>query len=88
MLILSRKTGESIVIGSGIVVTVVRVDGDAVRLGISAPKDVPVHRLEIYEEIQGNNRQALTRSRQPVPKLPPKDNSKTEVEQSPATVPA
>jgi carbon storage regulator len=88
MLVLSRKTGESIVIGSGIVVTVVRVDGETVRVGISAPKDVPVHRLEVYEEIQGNNRQALTSSRQPVPKLPSKDNSKRKVEQSPASVPA
>jgi len=88
MLVLSRKIGESIVIGPGIIVTVVRVDGDAVRVGIQAPKDVPIHRLEIYEEIQGNNRQALTHMRQPVPRLPSKRNSKRDVEQSPASVPA
>ncbi len=75
-------------IGAGIVVTVVRVDGEAVRLGIAAPKDVPVHRQEIYEEIQGNNREALTRSRPQLPKLPARNNSKTEVERSPAPVPA
>jgi carbon storage regulator len=88
MLVLSRKVGESVVIGAGIVVTVVRVEGEVVRIGIAAPKDVPVHRQEIYEEIQGNNREALTRSRPPVPKLPDRKNSKTEVEQSPALVPA
>jgi carbon storage regulator len=88
MLVLSRKIGESVMIGAGIVVTVVRVDGESVRLGIAAPKDVPVHRQEIYEEILGNNREALTRSRGQVPRLPVRNNSKTEVEQSPAPVPA
>lgn len=52
MLILSRKKGETIVIGDIIDVTVVEIRGDKVRLGISAPRDVPVHRKEIYEAIQ------------------------------------
>ena len=69
MLVLSRKVGESIVIGGQIVVTVVRVEGDAVRLGIAAPMEVPVHRQEVYNEIQGNNREALTRQGQKLPKL-------------------
>lgn len=52
MLVLSRKKNESIVINNEIVVTVVEVKGDKIRLGIVAPKDVPVHREEIYEAIK------------------------------------
>ena len=53
MLVLSRKKNESIVIANDIVITVVEVRGDKVRLGIVAPKDVPVHREEVYEQIHG-----------------------------------
>lgn len=53
MLVLSRKKNESIVIANDIVITVVEIRGDKVRLGIVAPKDVPVHRSEIYEAIHG-----------------------------------
>lgn len=89
MLILSRKVGESVIIGGNIVVTVVRVDGESVRLGIAAPQEVPVHRHEIYQEIQRNNKEALTQKRQSVPRLQPRvTDSKKEVEQSPATMPA
>jgi len=70
MLILSRKTNECVVIDGRITVKIVRVDGEVVKIGIEAPADVPVHRLEIYEEIQRNNREALTNSRSTVPKLP------------------
>lgn len=52
MLTLSRKKRESIVIGASIVVTVVEIRGDKVRLGVEAPKEVPVHRNEVYEAIQ------------------------------------
>ena len=52
MLILSRKANEEICIGDDIVVQIVQVRGDKVRIGISAPKHVPVHRREIYETIQ------------------------------------
>ena len=52
MLILSRKLGEQIVIAENIVITVVEIRGDQVRLGIEAPREVPVHRKEIYELIQ------------------------------------
>lgn len=52
MLVLSRKKNESIVIAGDIVITVVEVRGDKVRLGIEAPKDVPVHRQEIHDAIQ------------------------------------
>lgn len=70
MLILSRKIGESIVIDGRIQVKVVRVEGDVVKVGIEAPSDVPVHRQEVYDEIQRNNKQALTTQKAPLPKLP------------------
>jgi len=69
MLILSRKTSESIVIDGRIHVKIVRVEGDVVKIGIEAPADVPVHRQEVYEEIQRNNQQALVRPAAPLPKL-------------------
>jgi carbon storage regulator len=53
MLVLSRKKNESIVINNDIIVTVVEIRGDKVRLGIVAPKEVPVHREEVYEAIHG-----------------------------------
>jgi carbon storage regulator len=55
MLVLSRKKNESIIINNDIIVTVVEVRGDKVRLGIVAPKDVPVHRQEVYEAIHGKD---------------------------------
>jgi carbon storage regulator len=53
MLVLSRKKNESIVINNDITVTVVEIRGDKVRLGIVAPKEVPVHRQEVFEAIHG-----------------------------------
>ena len=70
MLILSRKSGESIVIDGRIHVKIVRVEGEAVKIGIEAPLEVPVHRREVYEEIQRSNQQALTRQSVELPKLP------------------
>jgi carbon storage regulator len=58
MLVLSRQRDESIIIGDNIVITVVDVRGDKVRLGIDAPREVSVHRREIYEAIQRENKQA------------------------------
>ena len=58
MLVLSRKTNESIVIDGNITVSVLRVDNDNVRLGIEAPLEIPVLRKEIYEEIKTNNEMA------------------------------
>jgi carbon storage regulator len=69
MLILSRKLGESIVIDGHIRVKIMRVDGDVVKIGIEAPVSVPVHRQEVYEEIQRSNQQALTRPSAPLPRL-------------------
>jgi carbon storage regulator len=54
MLVLSRKKNESIVINNDITVTVVEIRGDKVRLGIVAPKEVPVHRQEVYDAIHGS----------------------------------
>ena len=72
MLILSRKPGESIVIDGRIIVKIVRLDGDMVKLGIEAPAEVPVHRQEVYDEIQRNNKEALTRGGAKLPRLSPR----------------
>ncbi|GIS60362.1 MAG: hypothetical protein CM1200mP2_25870 [Planctomycetaceae bacterium] len=52
MLVLSRKRSESIVINENIVITVVEVRGDKVRLGIEAPREVPIHRSEVHDAIR------------------------------------
>jgi len=83
VLVLSRKLNESIIIDGRITVKVVWVDGDVVKLGITAPREVPIHRQEVYEEIQKNNLEALTQGRAAVsalPKVPrPKGNADTGV---------
>lgn len=58
MLVLSRQRDESIIIGDNVVITVVDVRGDKVKLGIDAPREISVHRREVYEAIQRENRQA------------------------------
>ena len=52
MLILTRRTSETLMIGDSVTVTVLEVEGNQVRLGINAPKDVPVHREEVFECIK------------------------------------
>lgn len=57
MLILTRNIGETLIIGDDIFVTVLEVRGNQVRLGIEAPKNIPVHRLEIYDKIQAKKQE-------------------------------
>ena len=52
MLILTRRIGETLIIGDQVQVTVMSVQGNQVRLGVNAPKDIPVHREEVYQRIQ------------------------------------
>lgn len=57
MLVLSRKQDEKIIIGDSITIMVVSIQGDKVRLGIDAPKEVSIHREEVYKAIQNENSQ-------------------------------
>lgn len=59
MLALSRKVGESLVIGSNVEVTILEVKGEQIKIGINAPKSVPVYRKELYLQIQEANKEAL-----------------------------
>jgi carbon storage regulator len=67
VLVLSRKLNQAIMIGDDIRVVVVSVDRDQVKLGIDAPRAIAVHRSEIYEEIQRQNREAAASPVAPVP---------------------
>ena len=58
MLVLSRKKNESIVINNDITVVVVEIRGDKVRLGVEAPKEVPVHRREVYDAIKRSEKES------------------------------
>jgi carbon storage regulator len=62
VLVLTRRPGESIMIGDDVVVTVLDVRGDVVRVGIKAPRSVRVHREEVYQELQKANREAASPS--------------------------
>ena len=59
MLVLSRKPGTEIMIGDDVVITILDIQGDRVRVGISAPRNIPVHRGEIYAEIQEEQTEAV-----------------------------
>ncbi|TNJ64758.1 carbon storage regulator CsrA [Paenibacillus hemerocallicola] len=62
MLVLTRKKGESIMIGDSIELVVIGVEGDLVKLGIRAPKSVEVYRKELYDSIQSSNKEATERT--------------------------
>jgi carbon storage regulator len=83
MLVLSRQRDETIMIGDDIEVTVVDIRGDKVRLGINAPKEISVHRKEVYDAIRRENRAAaqvkpedLSGIGKIAPKGPPKEEKK------------
>ncbi|MCX4350780.1 MAG: carbon storage regulator CsrA [Lachnospiraceae bacterium] len=59
MLALSRKKNEALIINNNIEITVLEIKGEQIKLGISAPKDVPVYRKEVYEQIQEANKDAV-----------------------------
>ena len=61
MLVFTRKRNDAIIIGDGIEIRVLRIGRDSIRLGVKAPPSVPVHRLEIYEQIVEANRAAAAR---------------------------
>ncbi|MDT4989092.1 MAG: carbon storage regulator [Micromonosporaceae bacterium] len=60
MLVLTRRPGESVMVGDDVVITVLDVRGDVVRLGIKAPRSVQVHREEVYRELQKVNQEAAS----------------------------
>ena len=60
MLALTRKKGEALVINNNIEITVLEIRGDQIKLGITAPKDVPVYRKEVYLQIQKGNQEAIS----------------------------
>ena len=59
MLALTRKKGESIVINNNIEISVLEIRGDQIKIGISAPKDVPIYRKEVYLQIQAETKEAM-----------------------------
>jgi carbon storage regulator len=75
MLVLSRQRDESIIINDNVVVTIVDIRGEKVRLGIEAPAQIPVHRREVYEAIQRENR--LAGKLDPSDTAPLRDSDKT-----------
>ncbi|MCL1882235.1 MAG: carbon storage regulator CsrA [Defluviitaleaceae bacterium] len=69
MLALTRKKGESIVVGDNIEVVVLGITGEQVRLGILAPKNITVHRKEIFEQIRNENKEAMQSSKEKLKNL-------------------
>jgi len=70
MLVLSRKVDQAIVIGDGIEIQVNRIEGDTVKLGISAPRQVAILRKELYESIRDSNSEAVLLENTQTPRLP------------------
>jgi len=80
MLVLSRQRDESIMIGDDVKITIVDVRGDKVRLGITAPKEIPVHRMEVYEAIQ-REKAEKARAEQQQKEPQPQQEEETQKEQ-------
>ena len=84
MLVLSRNRDESIMIGDDVKITIVDVRGDKVRLGIEAPREIPVHRMEIYEAIQ---REKKEKQAQEQPEKQPQEQSEKTAQKEPEKEP-
>lgn len=69
MLVLSRRAGESVVIGDDVTISILEVRGDVVRVGIDAPRSVAVHRAELLEALEESNKQAASPSEETVASL-------------------
>lgn len=83
MLVLSRRVGESVVIGDDITVTVLEVRGDVVRIGIDAPRSVTVHRAELLAEVADTNTEAASPSADQVASLTEALRSRSDAERDP-----
>jgi len=90
MLVLSRQRDESIMIGDDVEIIIVDVRGDKVRLGITAPKSIPVHRREIYDAIQREKTDKKEPQKQPEkePQDKKEEKSKEKQEQEPHNQPS
>lgn len=82
MLVLTRKKGQSLMIGHDIELSIIDIQGDQVRIGINAPKNVTIHRKEIYEEIKKENLSAVAGKETNIQVLNEKFKKKDETEKS------
>lgn len=84
MLVLSRQKEQTIMIGDNIEITVVDIRGDKVRLGITAPTEIPVHRKEVYEAIQRENREAANVKLEDITNVTTKDEDTNKGDNAPS----
>ncbi len=75
MLVLARKSGESLIINDNIVLTIVDIKRDLVKIGIEAPKEVKIYRKELFDSIQEANKTAIVKKGIELPKFPKKEDS-------------